>query len=140
MRKLISTLQVNLKKNMSKKVAGVWMDSEKAIIVATKDRTSTGSFEIIATVNCGDHEGANYKNERVEQSKENQENKKYFKEIASHIDGDNEIYIFGPGKAQEQFKNFLEDYQNFNSKEITLGTSGKISNNELIEAVDKFFS
>jgi stalled ribosome rescue protein Dom34 len=121
------------------KVCGVWMDSKHAIVIATENRVVHGEFEIITTVECGDHEGADYKNEKVEHSKDSQEQKKYFKTIASHIHEDQVIYVFGPGKAQEQFKNYLEDQHKFKSKEITLGTSDKITNNEMIAKVKSFF-
>jgi stalled ribosome rescue protein Dom34 len=123
----------------SKKVSGVWMDSKHANVIATADRANHGNFEIVATVDCDDHEGADYKNEKVEHAKESQEQKKYFKAIASHIDEDQVIYIFGPGKAQEQFKNYLEDQHNFKSKEVTLGTADKITHNEMVAKVKSFF-
>jgi stalled ribosome rescue protein Dom34 len=68
-------------------------------------------------------------------ARENEDLKKYFKAIASHIYEDDTIFVFGPGKAQEQFKNFLEDYQNFKSKTIEFGTTEKMTENEMIAKV-----
>lgn len=124
----------------SLKVSGVWMDQKHAYVIASPDKSASGDFDIFAEVKCEDHDDDAYKNEKVNQSKETQELKKYFKEIASFIDDVQSIYIFGPGQAQEQFKNFLKDYQNFDEKEIKLGTSDKISENQMIAKTKAFFN
>jgi stalled ribosome rescue protein Dom34 len=133
---IYSYITVSKNKNMSNSnQVGVWMDANHAFVISKNEN----NFSVNASINCGDHDGATFKNEHVEQSKENQEQKKYFEEIASHISNAHSIYIVGPGKAQEQFKNFLEDYQNFNAKEIALGASDKISQAEMIELVVEHF-
>lgn len=119
----------------NKKVSGVWMDSAHAHIIATSDRAETGNFEIIANAKSENHNDARYKNEKSDMTRESGDLRKFFKEIASHIDEDDTIFVFGPGKAQEQFKNFLEDQHNFKSKKIELGTADKISQNEMIAKV-----
>jgi stalled ribosome rescue protein Dom34 len=125
---------------MIKKVSGIWMDSKRAIIIASENRSNIGEFNVVATIDCDNHEDADYKNDRVEQSRESLENKKYFKAIATYVDEDDSIFIFGPGKAQEQFKNFLAEDQNFNPKDIELGTSDKISEAEMKAKVKVHFS
>ena len=123
----------------NKKVSGVWMDSQKAYVISTANETVVGNFEIISEIESDSHEDSDYKNDRAEQSRDNHDQKKYFKAIAAALNNDQEIFVFGPGKAQEQFKNFLEDYQNFNTKNITLGTSDKLSKNEMIAKVAAHF-
>lgn len=122
------------------KVSGVWMDKKHAFIISSSDKSPNGDFEILSEIKCDDHDDDNFKNEKVNQSKETHEQKKYFKEIASFIDDVQSIYIFGPGQAQEQFKNFLKDYQNFDEKEIKLGASDKISENQMIAKTKAFFN
>jgi stalled ribosome rescue protein Dom34 len=123
----------------SKKVVGVWMDYKHAVIIAAEHFAASGNFSVLEKVVCDNHDDDVFKNEKVNQSKETQELKKYFKEIAGHIDEAASIYIFGPGKSQEQFKNFLEDYQNFKNKDIELGTSDKISENQMVAKVKEHF-
>jgi stalled ribosome rescue protein Dom34 len=123
----------------SKKVVGVWMDYKHAVIIAAENYASTGDFYVVEKVTCDNHDDDVFKNEKVNQSKETQELKKYFKEIATHIDDVSSIFIFGPGKSQEQFKNFLEDYQNFKHKDLELGTSDKINENQMIAKVKQHF-
>jgi stalled ribosome rescue protein Dom34 len=119
----------------NKKVIGVWMDSTQAHIIATNDGSASGEFGIIAEIKSGNHEDARYKNEKSDMAREHEDQKKFFKEIASHITDANTIFVFGPGQAQEQFHNFLDDYQNFNTKKIELGTANKLTHNEMIAKV-----
>jgi stalled ribosome rescue protein Dom34 len=114
---------------------GVWMDNNNAYIIAKENE----AFAVQARITCDDHDGATYKNDRVEQSKDDQEQKKYFKEIAAQLSNADSIYIVGPGKAQEQFKHFLEDYQNFNLKDVALGSSDHLNEHEMIEKVKHYF-
>jgi stalled ribosome rescue protein Dom34 len=123
----------------NKKVSGVWMDSAHAYIIATNNRAVTGEYEIVAHVKSENHDDSRHKNEKSDMAREVGDLRKFFKEIASHIDEDNTIFVFGPGKAQEQFKHFLEDYQNFKSKTIELGTADKMTNNEMIAKVKIHF-
>ena len=116
------------------------MDSRHAFVIANEGFSADGEYDVVSKVKCDGHEDDNHKNDRVEQSKESAELKKYFKELANHIDEVNEIYIFGPGKSQEQFKNFLKDNQNFDQKHIELGTSDKITENQMIAQVRNHFN
>ena len=126
-------------KYQGKKVVGVWMDFQHAFIISTDNRTTGADYAMLKKIERDGHEDDNYKNERVELSKDKSELKKYFKAIADEIDQDHSIFIFGPGKAQEEFKNALEDNQHFASKDIVLGTSDKISVNQMVAKVKDHF-
>lgn len=125
--------------NHEKKVVGVWMDHQHAFVISTSNRSKGGEYDVIHKINRSGHEEDNFKNERVELSKETLELKKYFKAIAAEIIHDDAIFIFGPGKAQEEFKNMLKDDHHFDSKDIKLGTSDKITNNQMIAKVKDHF-
>jgi stalled ribosome rescue protein Dom34 len=122
-----------------KKVVGVWMDNKHAFIISSADRKIGGDFDMIKKIERHEHNDDYYKNERVELAKDTQEIKKYFKAIADEIDQDQAIYIFGPGKAQEEFKNVLKENHHFDSKIIELGTSDKLSTNQMIAKVKAHF-
>ena len=125
--------------NQGKNVVGVWMDSKHAFIISTPDRKTGGKYEMLKKIEREEHSDENYKNERFELGKNTQELKKYFKAIIDEIDQDHAIFIFGPGKAQEELKNVLKDNNQFKSKEIVLGTSDKISINQMIAKVSQHF-
>ncbi|HJW27742.1 MAG TPA: hypothetical protein VJ508_00660, partial [Saprospiraceae bacterium] len=50
-----------------------------------------------------------------------------------------EILIFGPGKSQEELRNFLHEDAHFNSKRIILTTSQHITDHQMIATVRDFF-
>lgn len=122
-----------------KKVVGVCMDYQHAVVISTDSRKIGADFEKQKEIGRDGHEEEQYKNDRVELSKDKLELKRYFKAIADEIDQDDAIFIFGSGKAQEEFKNFLDDMHPFSSKEITLGTSDKINVKQMIAKTKDHF-
>ena len=122
-----------------KKIAGVWMDKKHAFIIGTADRNAEGDYAILKKIERELHDDEKYKNERFELAKEKLELKKYFKAISDEIEQDDVIFIFGPGKAQEELKNVLKDILKFKSKVIEIGTSDKISTNQMIARVKEYF-
>jgi hypothetical protein len=123
-----------------KKVVGIWMDQTHAFIISTSDRTpEAADFAMLKRIDRDDHSNDVYKNESAELKKNTAEIKKYHKAITDEIINDEAIYIFGPGKAQEGLKNVLKDNHQFRSKEITLGTTSKMSINQMIERVRSVF-
>jgi hypothetical protein len=122
-----------------KKVVGVWMDNKHAFIISTTDRKTGGEFQMLKKIERKEHTDENYKNERFELAKEKQELKQYYKSISTEIEQDEAIYIFGPGKAQEELKNVLKEIHVFKSKNIILGSSDKMSVKQMIARVTDFF-
>jgi hypothetical protein len=122
-----------------KKVVGVWMDYQHAFIISTDSRKMGADFEMQKKIEREGHEDEVYKNERFELSKDKTELKKYYKIITDEIDQDDAIFIFGPGKSQEELKNILNENHLFKSKEIKLGSSDKISIKVMIERVAAHF-
>ena len=59
--------------------------------------------------------------------------------IASQLLKYDEIYIFGPGKSQEEFLNFLNDDNHFKNKKITLGSAEKMTDPQTVAKVRDFF-
>lgn len=113
------------------------MDSQHAFIISSEDYTPHGEFEVKAKVKCESHKKDDYKNDRVEMTKENAELKKYFKEISNNLVEVNNVYVFGPGKAQEQFKNFLKDQHT--QMVVELDTADGLSEHQMVAKVKKHF-
>ncbi|MEP7323048.1 MAG: hypothetical protein ABI761_14080 [Saprospiraceae bacterium] len=122
-----------------KKVVGIWMDHGHAYVVATQDGSATGDFSLIKKIESEHHRSENYKNEKVELSKSKLELKKFFKEIANEISDETDIFIFGPGTAQEELRNFLNDAHSLNPKKIELATADHITINQIIAKVKLHF-
>jgi stalled ribosome rescue protein Dom34 len=122
-----------------KKVVGIWMDHSTAYVVATPDGSPTGDFSLIKKIDADHHKSDNYKNERVELSKEKLELKKFFKELANEINDESDIFIFGPGTAQEELRNYLHDVHSLNPKNIELASADHLSVNQIVAKVKSHF-
>jgi hypothetical protein len=122
-----------------KKITGVWMDNKHAFIISTANRNTGSEYAMLKKIDRETHEDEKYKNERFELAKEKMELKKYFKALADEVEKDEVIFIFGPGKIQEEFKNVLKDNHLFKSKTIEIGSSAKLSINQMITRVMEHF-
>jgi predicted nuclease with TOPRIM domain len=122
-----------------KKVIGVWLNNKNAFIIGTADRKIGSEFSLLKKIDRTNHDDEHYKNERFELAKEKQELKVFYKAISEEIDSVEVIFIFGPGKAQEELKNVLKDMPKFKTKIIEMGTSDKISTHQMIARVKEHF-
>jgi len=117
-----------------KQCVGVWMDHHNAIFITAED----GEFSIADNkVVAGQYHGD--KGEHAYNNAEKTDNRKYFKTIGSQLLKYDEIFIFGPGKSQEELLNFLHDDQHFKNKKITLGTAEKMTDPQTVAKVRDFF-
>lgn len=123
--------------NKNKKLFGVWMDTHNATIVG-KEAIDSGSFIIIDHItNVGtDHN----QNEKAAHNKEVGLTQKFFKEIASVMPNIDEIHITGTGQAQEQFMKFLAETPQYKNVISSESTSNKMSDENLIEFIAKYFN
>lgn len=123
--------------NKNKKLFGVWMDTHNATIVG-KEAIDSGSFIIIDHItNVGtDHN----QNEKAAHNKEVGLTQKFFKEIASVMPNVDEIHITGTGQAQEQFMKFLTETPQYKNVVSSESTSNKMSDENLIEFIAKYFN
>ena len=65
---------------------------------------------------------------------------KYYKSLAALLLVYDELYIFGPGNAQEQFQNHLRDDAQFNQKEFAIDSSEQMTEPQMIARVRAHFS
>lgn len=123
--------------NKNKKLFGVWMDTHNATIVG-KQAIDNGSFIIIDHItNVGtDHN----QNEKSAHNKEVGLTQKFFKEIASVMPNVDEIHITGTGQTQEQFMKFLAETPQYKNVVSSESTSNKMSDENLIEFIAKYFN
>lgn len=107
-----------------KKQFGIWMDNYNATIVA---RVGDGSeFGIIAKVtNPG--------------PSAHSDERKFFKEILSHMQNAEQVHITGTGTAQEQLINFMKDIPQYKDTATQASTTTPISDERLIEYISAKF-
>ena len=121
----------------NKKSFGVWMDSHNAIIVG-KESIDNEEYTILGHVkNAGADNNSNEKNAN------NQEislTHKFFKEIASVMPNIDQIHITGTGQSQEQFIKFLAETAQYKNAVSSESTSNKMSDENLIDYITKYFN
>lgn len=123
--------------NINKKSFGVWMDSHNATIVG-KENLENDTFIILGHVkNAGSD---NNSNENASNNQEISLTQKYFKEIASKMQNVEEIHITGTGQIQEQFMKFLAATPQYKNAVSSESTSNKMSDENLIEYIAKYFN
>ncbi len=122
----------------NKKVTEVWVDHGEAFLINTSDKSNTGNYTIAEKI-INKHHHDHGSSEKTHQNKTAQELHKYFDEITNHIQGFDSILLFGPGKAQEELKNFLKDNMHFNEKEVVVKSGNRFTENEMIAFVRNNF-
>lgn len=123
-----------MKDQDQKQYAGVWMDHHQAMFITEADGEFTIQHERVV---AGEYHGD--KGEHAYNNAEKTDNRKYFKTIGNHLLPFDEIYIFGPGKSQEELLNFLHEDNHFTSKKITLGSAEKMTGPQTVAKVRDFF-
>ncbi len=120
----------------NKKLFGVWMDSHSATIVGNEEGEND-EFIILGHVkNDGPDKNSN---EKTLNNQEISLTLKFFKEIASKMPNIDEIHITGTGQVQEQFMKFLADTAQYKNAISTESTSNKMSDENLILFIEKYF-
>ena len=64
---------------------------------------------------------------------------KHFKTLAGVLLNYDEILVFGPGKSQEQFQNYLHEDVRFKSKQITIDSAEQLTDPQMIAKVRDYF-
>ncbi len=119
-----------------KKFAGIWLDGVKAVIIAQEESDNT-AYSVKETVKGHEKQGGG--SEHSINNAKQSEDLKYLKAVTSALLPYDEIVIFGPGQSQEQLQHHLKEQVQFNSKKLTIDSSGKLTDNQAIAKVREFF-
>ncbi len=125
-----------MKKKHAKQYAGVWMDNSEAFIISDSGEKSE-DFKISGKVSSAAHMGGG--SEHAMNNAKTNDTLKFFKSISKQLLDFDEIFVFGPGKAQEQFRNHLKDDFQFNNKPISIDSADQLTDPQLIARVREFF-
>ena len=121
-----------------KKLAGIWMDSENAIVVKNHDIESAFKFFLCDPVKR-EVQGGN-SSEKNANNAEQTNTAKFFKELEHLITNTEELYVTGTGTIQEQFKRHLAETAQFKNLKVELGTDQKMSGEQFLEEVKKHYN
>ncbi|WP_394660315.1 hypothetical protein [uncultured Chryseobacterium sp.] len=121
-----------------KKLAGIWMDKEKAIVVKNHDAQNAFKFFLCSPVKTEIQHGNS--SENAGNNAEQTNRVKYFKEIEHLLINSQEVLIIGPGTVQEEFKHYLEETPQFKNLKIQLDTAQQMSDEQVLEKVKEHFN
>lgn len=121
-----------------KKLAGIWIDTEKAIVVKNHDAQNAFKFFLCNPVKAEKQHGNSSENAGNNAEKTNRV--KFFKEVEYLLTNSQEVYITGPGIVQEELKHYLHDTAQFRDLKITLDTSQQMSDEKVLETVKDYFN
>jgi len=139
--------------NRSFKQIGVWMDHSKALIVghdngsATLLETVDSPYERIIrepgegddkTRFTGNSEHSSNNEYRKNNTSQNELNE-YFKMLEGKVKMYDDILLFGPSTAKEQFRNRLRENKSFDGKWLSVQPADKMTENQLLAFVRDFY-
>ena len=120
-----------------KKAAGLWIDSTKAIVVTNHNGQEVTEFAVLETVKAEIQLGNS--SENAANNAEQSNKLKFYKEIEKLITNSTDLYITGPGTAQEELRNHLLETPQYKNLNIKLGTDSQLSEEQVLEEVKSHF-
>ena len=126
-----------MKENKEKQYAGVWMDSDKAMIIANISKNEVADYMI--QDNIAADEAMSSGSEHTMNNAKQTGSLKYFKALSKLLLKYDEILVLGPEKSQEQFQHHLDEDTQFKRKKISIENTEQLTNPQLIAKVRDFF-
>jgi stalled ribosome rescue protein Dom34 len=118
--------------------AGVWMDNQNAMVISRPEASNLEDFEIRNKVKSKEYHGG--KGEHGSNNADQANSQHFYKDIAHLLLPFDEILIFGPGKAQEEFQNYLKADMHFDRKKIVIDSADRLSDPQMIAKVRTHFA
>ena len=122
----------------NRRLAGIWLDTEKAFVVKNHDSQEASDFFMCKPIKAEIQHGNS--SENTGNNAERTNRNKYYKEIEHLLTNSQEVYITGPGITQEELKHYLNDTAQFRDLKITLGVSQQMPEEQILETVKKHFN
>lgn len=121
-----------------KKLAGLWIDSHKAVVVKNHDAQNAFKFFLCSPVKATIQHGNS--SENAGNNAEQTNKIKFFKEVEHLLTNSQEVLITGSGNIQEELKHYLHDTAQFKDLKISLETSQQMSDEQVLETVKAHFN
>ncbi len=122
---------------------GIWIDHSRACIVRSNvigdNMTVTELSSDVDTHASGNGEHHTITNENRHKEKVHNQMHAFCKEVVKHLADADEIAVFGPGTAKNEFKNELEKHKAIFEKLVSVETSDKLTEAEIKAHVKKIF-
>ena len=132
-----------------KRQTGIWIDSSKAIIVALNgdtEKITEIDSEVENSVyhdkkgNKGTFSGGHHGNSESKFENRKKEQLDFFiKEVLSYVKGADELFVFGPAETKIRLEQKIQDEKMFSNKLKAVETADKMTLNEIVAKVKKFY-
>ena len=122
----------------SGRLAGVWLDHQKAVIIANDAVGGSNDFDIKEQVPAPADFASH--SELHNHNAKHADLRSYFKDVSQHIKDYDGLFIFGTGMAQEQFQNFLKGDSHFQDKQVTIENSRHLTDHQMVARVRDYFN
>lgn len=127
-----------MKQQQKKRLAGVYLDSQQAVVIRPAPDYEEGDYIVQDRIEVEKNDRSGDKDSR-NQAKQ-MDLLKYYKSVAALLLVYEELYIFGPGNAQEQFQNHLKGDAQFKQKDFSIDSSEQMTEPQMIVKVREHFS
>jgi DNA-binding transcriptional ArsR family regulator len=128
-----------------KKVAGLWIDHRKAIVVTLSDTGEETTTEVLSNVekqlgrSHGERLNTSFESQQVPDDDKQQRGftkhlKAFYDDVLSTIRDAHAVLIFGPGEAKGELKKLMEQ-GNLGKKILAIETVDKMTNREVAAKV-----
>jgi hypothetical protein len=126
-----------MKEQHKKQQAGVWIDTGKAWVIAPDPDGESGAYSIQDKIKAGENQsgGSEHSMNNAKQT----DLLKFFKSLSGKLSGFDELFIFGPGKSQEQLHNHLKEDGQFKNKKISISSADHLTEPQMLAKVREFF-
>ncbi len=139
----------------ARRKCGVWMDHAEAHVMDIHDMDAQEKAARMATIRNEhesrerfDGEGADgavlgrhrsMNTESVKNARKSEHLHEYYGRLAEQVRDYDDIHVFGPTTAPQEFTNYLREHKTFNEKHISTETTDYISAPQMLEHVRKHF-
>jgi stalled ribosome rescue protein Dom34 len=113
------------------------MDSQNAMLISKAAEENQTEYAVQSKVKSKEYHGG--KGEHGSNNADKANSQQFYKDVSHLLLPFDEIFIFGPGQAQEEFQNFLKEDSHFNNKKIIIDTADKLSDPQMIAKVKAHF-
>ncbi|AFL84888.1 hypothetical protein Belba_2326 [Belliella baltica DSM 15883] len=139
--------------NKNFKSVGIWLDQSKAHFIGFEEgeamfiETLISPHERIKREEGEENDTSRFSsnpnhlsnNEYRKNNITQNELNEYYKMLVDKIGKFDDILLFGPGKAKEQFKNRISENKSLNGKWVSVQNADKMTDNQLLAFVREFY-
>ncbi|MFV8368684.1 hypothetical protein [Flavobacterium sp. LB2R40] len=133
-----------------KRQTGIWIDTSKAIIITLEGGKDEKISEIDSDVensvyhdkegNKGTFSGGHHGNSESKFENRKKEQLDFFiKEVLAYVKGADELFVFGPAETKIRLEQKIQDEKLFVNKLRAVETADKMTVNEIVAKVKKFY-